>query len=163
MDLENHKETYLAVMIASLEKKSDLLEQLFERSKQQEQLIKNNQINDEDFNRIIEEKDAGIAKILELDEGFEKLYHYLKEELAVSPGKYQKEIQKLKDLVTIVTDRGVQLQAIELQNKTRMELYFQSKRKEIKNFKLSSQTATSYYKNMADQHQQQSYFFDKKN
>ncbi len=162
MDFVNQSETYLAVMIASLEKKSDLLEQLFELSKQQEQLIKSDKFDDEQFNRIIEEKGVGIAKIQELDQGFDKLYQSLKEELTANPGSYKKELQKLKDLISTVTDRGVQLQALEMQNKTRMEAYFRSKRKEIKDFNLSSQTATSYYKNMTDQYQQQSYFFDKK-
>lgn len=163
MALDNQNETYLAVMIATLEKKSVLLEQLIELSQQQELLIKNDQIDEETFDQIIDEKDNRIEMILKLDDGFEKIYQYLKEELKTGQESYQNGIQKLKELITIVTDKGVQLQVIEKQNKSRMDTYFQSKRKEIKNFKLSSQTASSYYKNMADQHQQQSYFFDKKN
>ena len=165
MDLENQyqKETYLSVLIASLEKKGELLVQLLELSKQQETLIKSDRIDDEAFDKVIDEKDQRIKMILKLDEGFDKIYANIKDELTVNQSRYTKEIQKLKALITEVTDLGVQLQVIEKQNKTRMETYFQTKRKEIKNFKLSSQTATSYYKNMTDQHQQQqTYFFDKK-
>jgi hypothetical protein len=163
MDFENQKETYLAVMIATLTKKSEILAELIELSKQQEALIKEDKIDEDLFNRNIEEKDQRIRKLLELDEGFETVYLYLKEELAVNKDKYREEIQKLKDLITTVTNQGVRLQVIEKQNKSRMDVYFRTKRSEIRNLQRSSQTATSYYKNITNQDHQQSYFFDKKN
>lgn len=162
MDFKNQKETYLAVLIASLEKKIELLDQLIALSKEQELLIINDSINEERFNQILDEKDIKINRILELDEGFDKIYQNLKEELAVNMNNYKDEIQKLKDRITTVTNKGVQLQVIEKQSKSKMEFYFHAERKKIKEFRLSNQTASSYYKNMTDHYEQQSYFYDKK-
>lgn len=162
MELDNQKETYLAVMIASLENKKALLEQLITLTREQEALIRGESIEEEPFNRNLEEKEKRILKIREFDQGFEKLYQAVKEELEGNKDKYREKIQRLKELITGITDQSVQLQVLERQNKARMEVYFSNKKRELRNLKKSNQTVLNYYKNMTDHQEQQSYFFDKK-
>lgn len=159
---ENQKETYLELLEASLEKKCELLDELIECSKEQGVLFDEEKVNDDQFDQIIDKKDKRIQMILQLDEGFEKIYERVKDELSSNQTIYQSVIANLKTLVKSVTDKSIQLQAIEMRNKNKIDDYFRTKRKEIKNFKVNNQTATSYYKSRVDQYQQQSYFFDKK-
>ncbi|MDF2537027.1 MAG: hypothetical protein K0S76_48 [Herbinix sp.] len=161
MEQTNQMETYIVLLEASLVKKRGVLDQLIDLSNQQEAQI-NDDMNDDSFNRIIDEKDNLIKTILQLDEGFEQIYQRIKDEFTINQKNHQSEIKKLQELIKEVIDRGVQLQVTERRNKAKFEAYLQTKRKGIKNVKLNSQTATSYYKNMANQNQQESYFFDKK-
>jgi hypothetical protein len=162
MEHENQKDTYLALLEASLIKKSDTLDHLLLLSKEQETEIAQETLDEDRFEEIFQKKDELIETIIKLDDGFEQIYQRVKEELSNHQGSYQKEIGRLSDLITEVTDKGVALQAVELRNKTNLELYLQRKRKGIRDSKMSMKSVNNYYKNMANQNQQESYFFDKK-
>jgi hypothetical protein len=162
MEHENQKDTYLALLEDSLIKKSNTLDHLILLSKEQETEIARETLDEDRFEEIFQKKDELLQTILKLDDGFEQVYQRVKEELNNHPGSYQKEIGRLTGLITEVTDKGVSLQAIELRNKANLELYLQRKRKGIRDSQVSMKSANNYYKNMANQNQQQSYFFDKK-
>jgi flagellar biosynthesis/type III secretory pathway chaperone len=162
MEHENQKNTYMALLEASLTKKSNILDHLIVLSKEQEIEISRETMDEDHFEGIFQKKDELIETILKLDDGFEQVYQRVKEELNSHPGSYQKEIGRLTSLITEITDKGVSLQAIELRNKSNLEMYLQRKRKVIRDSKVSMKSANNYYKNMANQNQQQSYFFDKK-
>ena len=162
MEHENQKDTYIALLEASLIKKSDTLDHLILLSKEQEIEIGRETMDEDRFEEIFRKKDELIEIILKLDEGFEQVYQRVKVDLNNQPGSYQKEIGRLTSLITEITDKGVALQVIELRNKTNLELYLQRRRKGIRDSKMSMKSANNYYKNMANQNQQQSYFFDKK-
>jgi flagellar biosynthesis/type III secretory pathway chaperone len=163
MGQEKEKETYLALLEDSLIKKSSILDQLIELTNEQEIIIHDESINEERFHYIIDQKEALIEKLLSFDNGFEQIYQHIKDELLKNKGKYQKEIQRLQELIADITDKSIALQAAERRNKAKLDAYLATKRGSIKSFKISNQTATSYYKNMTGQHQGQAYFFDQKN
>ena len=129
----------------------------------QEKYIETTSFDMEKFEETLSEKELIIKQLNQLDDGFEKIYEHVKNEISVNRMLYKVEIVQLQDLIKQVTEKSVKLQAIEIQNKNKLEVCFSDKKKEIKKFKMSSQTASSYYKNMANQHQGQSYFLDKKN
>ena len=98
----------------------------------------------------------------QLDVGFDSVYNRIKDELISNKYKYQPEIQKMQTLITELTELSVKLQVMEERNKVKMQNCMIAQRQKIKQSKVSSQSAASYYKNMANQHQGQSYFLDKK-
>lgn len=162
-DMDNNQsKVYLSLLVKSLEKKSGILSELIELTQKQEQLIGNEQIEDEQFNSIINQKSELIKQVNELDNGFELLYQRIREELKTNPIDYKESIDRLKTLITDVTDKGVQLQVIERRNKDKIEKYLQIKRNNIKSFKVNSKTASSYYTNISSLGTDGSYFFDKK-
>lgn len=163
MDNYNKGKTYLSLLEDSLKKKNRLLDHLLKLTQEQEELIKEKDIEDDKFDKIIEEKEPLIEKVTDLNVGFEQVYDRIKEELISNKDKYHEEIQSLQRLIQELTDKGVRLQALEKRNKVNIELYLKDKRNDIKNFKLSNKTVSNYYKNMANQSQEESYFFDKKN
>jgi len=164
MELENHatKQAYIQMLADTLRKKSEVLNQLMNLTEQQERLMISDNFNENDFLETISLKDEQIQALTKLDAGFDQLYESVKEELVTGKVNYATEITDLKERITYITDMSVKLQVLEQRNKSKMEVLLARKRKEIKGSRISNQTATNYYKTMVNQHEAQSYFYDKK-
>ncbi|MHB8129443.1 MAG: hypothetical protein ACYDEX_10625 [Mobilitalea sp.] len=164
MELENHatKQAYIQMLADTLRKKSEVLNLLMNLTEQQESLITSENFNEDDFLMTITLKEEQIQALTKLDLGFEQLYESVKEELETGKTKYATEITDLKERITNITDMSVRLQALEQRNKSKLEVLLAKKRKDIKGSRISNQTAANYYKTMANQHEAQSYFYDKK-
>lgn len=163
MEQNTQKGTYFTLLEATLIKKNLVLDDLIKFSQKQTQIIMETNIEDDSFNQIIDEKEKRINSLLQLDEGFESLYQHVQQELLLNPDHYKDNITRMKELITSITEKSINLQVIEKQNKSKLDNYLLLKRKEIKNYKMSSSAASNYYKNSANHSQGQSYFLDKKN
>ena len=164
MEINNNvDQTYIQLLIDSLRKKSQVLNELMLLSTEQQRMISSNTFDEDEFMETISLKEVQISKLLELDRGFELVYDRIREELNASQGKYTAEVITLKELVTMITDLSVKLQALEKSNKSNLELLLSKKRKNIKNARLSNETVANYYKAMSKVSKDQSHFYDKKN
>lgn len=159
--MDNHS-TYLKILISTLIKKNTILEDIIKITLLQEEYLKATPQDMDSFEKSLDTKSEFIERLNQLNDGFDKLYERVREELSTNKERYPKEIVELQDQIRNVTEKSVKLQALEQQNKRKMEVYFSSQKKEIKKFKKSNQTVTSYYKNMGDRPQGESYFLDKK-
>ena len=155
-------QTYIDVLKDSLEKKVMVLDKLLEKTLSQEKIISTSPFDNEEFDQAYEDKEVLINQLSELDEGFEQIYDHVKGILSTNKLDHKDDIIQLQSLIRQITDKSTELQAIEIKNKKKLDVIFTNRKKEIKDYKINSQTASSYYKNMADQHQGQSYFYDKK-
>lgn len=158
----DNNSTYIQVMIQSLNKKREVLDKIIEYTLDQELVLNDNEVDLDKFGDLIEEKQKWIEQLNLLDTGFEKLFERVKEEIQLHREKYQEEIVEMQKLIKKITDLSVVLQTNEIRNKSRFEQYSTNKKKEIRTFKMSNSSASKYYQNMANQHQGQSYFLDKK-
>lgn len=158
----DENKTYIQILVETLEKKRKLLEEIYSVTKEQTELLVKNSFSIEEFDETMEQKGKLINAINELDNGFSLLFEKVKEEIKGNKIKYKEEITKLQKLISIITELGVQIEALERQNKIKLQICLSQKRKEIKNSKANNKMAASYYKNMINQHQGQSYFLDKK-
>jgi len=149
-------------MIQSLNKKKEVLEKIIDYTIEQELVLSENEVDLDKFGDLINDKQKWIEQLNLLDTGFEKLFERVKEEFQLHREMYQEEIVEMQQLIKKITDLGVILQTSELRNKVRFEQYSAYKKKEIRAFKMSNTSASKYYNNMANQHQGQSYFLDKK-
>lgn len=165
MELENDtaKQAYIQLLAEILKKKTEVLNKLTDLTQRQETVINSDSFNENSFNEIISLKEEQLKALSKLDDGFEQLYESVKEELTVNKNSYTAQISQLKDQITVITDYSVKLQTMESRNKAKLEALLTLKRKNIQKAKISSQTATNYYKTMAQQHEAQSFFYDKKN
>lgn len=159
---DNVKQTYIQLLIDSLEKKCEVLGELMKTTTQQQDMIDSTYFNEDEFMHTITLKEEQISKLSELDKGFEMVYDRIRKELKDNHKNYTSEIISLKELVTKVTDMSVKLQALEQRNKSKLEALLTSKRKNIKNARLSNETVTNYYKNMSGGNESKSYFYNKK-
>lgn len=165
MDLENNatKKAYVQLLADILEKKLVVLNRLMGITEKQELLISSDTFEEEQFLQTISLKDEQIQILSKLDTGFDQLYEGVKEELNGNKEKYVMEISLLKEHISHITDVSVKLQVLETRNKSKLEIIFAQKRRDIKNARISSQTATNYYKNISSNKETQSFFYDKKN
>lgn len=157
------KQAYIKLLTDVLKKKSEVLNRLMSITEQQEKMIASDAFDEEQFLQTITLKEEQIQNLSKLDTGFEQLYESVKEEMVTNIGKYATEVTRMKEQITDITDQSVKLQALEKRNKSKLDHLFAKKHRDIKNSRVSSQTAVNYYKTMANQHEPQSFFYDKKN
>ncbi len=156
------KKTYINILTDTLRKKINLLDQLISLTKEQEEIVSSNDSDRDRLEGTITEKEALINGLNQLDTGFEKVYQHVQAELQGNKNQYKDQILILQELILSITEKSSTLQAMELRNKGKFQLFFAGGKKEIKNFKLSSQTASKYYKSVINLPQDEAHFLDKK-
>ncbi len=164
MELNNDisKQAYIRLLIDTLNKKLSVLNNLTEITKGQEMLMDETSFDDNRFNGTITMKEEQLVILANLDHGFEQLYERARDELMNNKFRYMQEIAILKELITSITDMSVKLKAMEMRNKSKLEVLLAKKRNDLKDSMISSRTAAKYYKSMTQQMEEQSYFYDKK-
>lgn len=161
--VENENAVYVKILVDTLKKKKETLEILTELTKEQEQLLKAEHFSMEAFETAMDKKEIVIQGLNQLDDGFEAFYKRLEMVIRTEKDTYREELMAAQKLIGEITDMSVRLQAMEARNKEKLAMEFANERQEIRQFKVSSQTAGKYYQNMANQHQTgQSYFMDRK-
>ncbi len=154
--------TYVRMLLDVLSKKEIHLTKLLEFTIEQEALLKEEEFKDAEFAILVEKKSGHLRKIEEIDSGFQSIYNRVSEEMKEHKDDYKEQILQMQELITKVTDLGVKLSALETKNKTALETKLQGKRQGIRQFKVSKQTANTYYKNMIGMQTGASYFMDQK-
>lgn len=154
--------TYIRMMLDILNKKEDQLISLLELTTAQEQLLKVEEFDEDTFFALIEKKREPLRKLEETDMGFQAIYNRIAEEMKANKEEYKDQILEMQGLITRVTDLGIKLSALEEKNRTALEGKLQGKRQNIRQFKVSKQTADKYYKNMIGMQTGASYFMDQK-
>lgn len=158
--MENN--TYISILADTLVKKEKILDELLEQTVLQGKYLTNIPSDVEQFDKIFAIKGRLIGQLNQLDQGFEKVYDYVRAELNVNGEVYKVQINSLQQLVSRIMDKSTNLQAAEMKNKAHMEIYINNRKEDIKQYKKSNKTVSNYYKSMASQYQEQSFFLDKK-
>lgn len=156
------KKAYINIMTDILEKKAVILDGLLYRTARQDVCLGSQLPDMAEFEILVDQKAELIEDLNRLDTGFERLYDNVKEDLQLDRNRYQKEIEKLQELIKKLLDKGMKLQAQEKKNKLKLELYLSKSKKEVRVLKQSNRTAASYYNNMNSESSGRSYFLDKK-
>ena len=153
-------ENQLTILSESLDKKLQVLQEIQEYNKKQEQAFLSETIQLDDFDAAIEEKGRLIERLSKLDEGFEIVYGRLAEELKDNREKYKAQIVVLQEKIRQVTELGVSIQAQEQRNKMLVEQYFAKGRENIRQERKHSKAAYDYYKSMNGGSMASSQFMD---
>ena len=154
-------DNYLSVLEDSLKKKLQILDELTDYTTQQQELLKVEELDYEAFDRLVDQKDPLIQRIMELDQGFETVYDRIKEQLLGNKEQYAAQIRALQSLIGELTDKSVKLQTMEQRNKSAVEQQFKSREK-IRQGRQNKQAALNYYKNMNNSNYVPPQFLDDK-
>lgn len=138
-------ENYLQIMAESLEKKLEVLDQIYEVNKRQFEVSSAKPFDTEAYDAVMDEKSALIDALNRLDEGFTSTYELVREKIQEEPEKYRQQVVKMQELVRAAVDKSVSIEAQEKRNKASMEAALSTKRKEIKERRVSASAATKYY------------------
>ena len=142
-------EGYLQILIESLEKKNTVLDKVIELDKQQAEISAHQPMDMKAYDKTMDEKGELIDEINRLDDGFTATYELIKDEVQAEPDKYRKQVLVLQELIRKAVDKGVTIEAQEKRNRAALENVFRMKRQEIKQMKVSSSAAATYYKSMS--------------
>lgn len=153
---------YLAILEESLHKKLAVLDEIIEYNNKQEQLLKQEKVSLEELDANMDQKDELIKKLSKLDEGFERLYERIKEQLLADKDNYKGQIGSIQNLISQVTEKSVSIQAQEARNKALIEERFASERSQIRQGRQASKAAYRYYKSMSNRSVMPPQFLDQK-
>ncbi len=146
-----------------LVRKRNSLKNILELSEEQSGLLIPQEFDDEAFTEVMDRKEAEINKINELDDGFNAVFNKIKDDIKNKGEEHAPAIKELQDLITEVTELGVRITALEKKNRDALERKKNEIKRGVKNFNVSRQTASSYYKNMSGRNDSGPVFMDKKN
>ena len=155
------EEVYVNMMVDTLERKKNILETILHQTREQETLLKDEEMDIDVFQQIIDAKGKEIEELNQMDEGFDTLFRHVEKEINENRENYRSQIQKMQHLIREVSELGIQIQALEHQNSGHFKIYLANQKKTVRNFYTNNRTAANYYQNMANAHNPgQSYFFN---
>lgn len=162
MDNQNQNSVYVNMMVDSLKRKKKILQFLMEKTREQETLLKDEEMDPDAFQATIDEKGQQIEELNKIDEGFDTLFSYVEKEIHENRMAYRTQIEKMQKLIGEVSELGIRIQALEHQNSGHFKVYLANERKTIREFHVNNRTTSSYYQNMANAPElEQSFFFNK--
>lgn len=158
------KKQYLRIMSESLQKKDAVLQEIKEANDEQTDILNQESVDWDAFDRNADRKMELISQLEKLDEGFESVYNNIKDMLAddAKRSAYQQEIRQMKQQITQLTEKSMSIQAAEARNKKLVEAKFALQRQEIRSGRISSKVAMDYYQNMRQTSVISSQFLDSK-
>ena len=159
--MDNSK-NYITILVDSLNKKIKLLEYILVENKRQQLSVSSEKMDEELFEETMAKKEDYINQINEIDQGFETVYHHVQEELSVNAGQYKDEISELKELISVITQKSMEVQLSEKRNEQLITKKFSDIRKDIHKSKNVSKVATDYYKAMSKTGVVEPQFLEKK-
>lgn len=159
--MDKQSGVYVTMMVDTLRQKEQILTSLYDKTREQEVLLKDEDMDADRFSQLIEEKGIMIERLNQMDEGFNALFKLVEDAISADRDKYKNEIQTMQKLISVVSELGIQIQALEKQNSGHFQIYLANQRKQVREFHQSSRTAANYYQNMANVHRaDQSYFMN---
>lgn len=142
------QQTYVDIMIQSLRKKIQVLDEIMEQNVIQKEKLEDDRATADEFDKTVEKKALLIEQLEQLDSGFDKLYDRVKEELRINRPMYTQQIKTMQEYIRMITDKSMQIQTQEARNRELMTQKFAMVRQKAKNLRTNNKAATKYYKNM---------------
>ena len=158
----NTMDTYVDVLLTSLKKKEQVLGKLNRIVEKEDKTLKKADAGIDELNEIEEQKGELLAEMEQLEIGFEKVYERAGEDLSKERQKYRSQIEQMQSYIKSITDLTVKIKAQEERNRQYMEAFFQSKKREIRQYNVGNQRMTQYSQHSADPVMGQSYFLNHK-
>ena len=153
---------YIAIMLQSLQKKEKVLNSIIQINKRKKEELENPSLDPDDFDKTVEEKSELIEQLELLDNGFEKLYEKVREELQANKDLYKEEILQMQNSIRALTEKSMEIQTQEARNKQLMEQKFASVKKQVREIRSSQKVVNQYYKNMMKKGYVEPHFLDNK-
>ncbi len=156
------KNTYIDILIQSLEKKLIVLDKIIDMNLEQKGILAEHPLDTDALDKNLNLKGELIDELNLLDEGFEEVYERIKQELNLNRENYKDEIKLMQSLISKITEKSVTIRAEEERNRVAAEKQFSSMRNEVRHAKRSKSAATQYYSSMSKVNYVDAQFMDKR-
>lgn len=150
------------ILVESLEKKSRILDEIMEENETQERLFKQEELDMEALDASTERMGELAEKLELLDEGFESVYDRIRQELIENKSVYRTEIKRMQELIAVITEKVVSINAARMRNKLQAENRFKKSRQQIGKASSKMKVSQNYYNNMNRLNYVDPQFYDNK-
>jgi len=155
--------TTLSLLEEGLDKKKKSLDEILEYTKSQEELFKEEPFDLKVFNNIMKNKQFRIDTVKQIDDGFKPSYERVRGYLDKNPDLYRDHINHMKASIKVIGDLNISIQVLEEQNYNKFKMIAGTLKDEVKTFRTSKKTVTSYYNTYNKQKESvRDNFFDSK-
>ena len=89
------------MMKESLEKKLEILHRIEQKNIDQHNVLMDPNADPDDFEVTVDAKTGLIEEIEKLDEGFEKLFSQVEDELKINKDRYKDDIERMQELIGV--------------------------------------------------------------
>ncbi|MCF2642422.1 MAG: flagellar export chaperone FlgN [Lachnospiraceae bacterium] len=155
-------EDYIDILAESLVKKNHILDEIRKLNQEQKQILSDENLTPEMFEKTLDKKAALIDELNQMDEGFQQLYEKVRPEIQEHMEHYADKIRMMQEEIQKITDKTVAIQTEELRNKQLVENKFSSIKKQIREVKSSQKAVNTYYRNMMNRNVMEAQFLDRK-
>lgn len=139
---------YMQIMIESLEKKIQVLNQIVELNRQQKFLLQDPNLSPEEFEKNMQYKSNLVEQLNLLDDGFEEVYARVRDGLKANQERYAAEIARMQELIKEISALVNTVQIQEIKNKEEAASKFSLVRKQVRGVRNSQKVVRQYYDNM---------------
>lgn len=153
---------YVGILLDTLEKKQSVLRDILLLTQEQENVCKQEEYDEERMSELMNQKEVQIARLNELDEGFDRVYSRVRLEVRDHKDDYRDDILKMQEYIRSCTDLGNGIMVLEDRNRSRIEQIFMSKKSEYKLSRAKTAVASNYLKTMNNTKVMSAYFVDQK-
>lgn len=150
------------ILLQSLEKKNQILDQLISHNERQEELLKQEEFNMDQLDQMLDEQGKLVEELDRLDVGFETVYDRTREEIIGNKEKYRTEIKRMQECIQQITAKIATINACNIRNKTLMETRFKKQKQTISRSVSATKAARNYYNSMNNLNHVSPQFYDSK-
>ncbi|MCR5776863.1 MAG: flagellar protein FliT [Lachnospiraceae bacterium] len=155
--------SYITILIESLEKKSEILDKVIDTDAEQTAIISQEEPDMEALSKNMDVIEELALELEKLDDGFESVYEKVREELLGNKEAYREEIKRMQQLITEVTEKSVKVQTTEARNKNKVVQMFKNERRKLGARRQSARVLNDYkYMVNGLDKQLEPYFLDSK-
>ena len=155
--------SYITILIESLEKKSEILDKVIDTDAEQTEIISKEEPDMEALSKNMDVIGELALELEKLDDGFESVYAKVREELLGNKEAYREEIRRMQQLITEVTEKSVKVQTTEARNKNKVVQMFKNERRKLGARRQSARVLNDYkYMVNSLDKQLEPYFLDSK-
>ena len=90
--MNSNNSVYVRMMVDVLKRKEKILQQILEQTKEQEVILKQEDVDYDRFQELLDEKGRQIDELNQIDEGFDALFKKVEKEITVHKKNYLTEI-----------------------------------------------------------------------
>lgn len=152
----------LQLLIEALEKKKNILEDILQKSKDQNDVASLENFDADRFDLLVDDKAELLQQMESIDDGFDAVYHRIKDEMLQKKDDFKTEIARMQQLIRETIDLGAQIHTTEVRTKEKLGVAIERSRQDLRRQKQSSQTVMDYYKANSQLNYTESYFIDQK-
>ena len=150
------------ILLQSLEKKNQILDQLISHNELQERLLKEEELNLDQLDQMLDEQGRLVEELDQIDQGFETLHDRMREEIIGNKEKYRVQIGRMQECIQQITAKIATINAGNMRNKILAENQFKKQKQAIGSSVSKTKVARNYYNSMNHLNYVTPQFYDSK-